>query len=97
MAAAGVPVGTVLGIDRGDLKYMFIDMLFMKRVQMAVVEIVDMVVMSNCCMAATFTVLVGMVLVDRMFGVHGLSPLTNFVVDADRHRLRPLRRASHSC
>jgi len=50
----------------------FIDMLFMKRVQMAVVEIVDMVVMLDCGVAAANTVLVGMVLVDRMCGVHGL-------------------------
>jgi hypothetical protein len=72
VTAAAVPLSTVLGIDRGDLKYVFIDMLFMKRVQMAVVEIVDMVVMLDCSVAAASTVLVGMVLVDRMCGLHGL-------------------------
>jgi hypothetical protein len=72
VTAAAVPLSTVLGIDRGDLKYVFIDMLFMKRVQMAVVEIVDMVVMLDCSVAAANTVLVGMVLVDRMCGFHGL-------------------------
>jgi hypothetical protein len=72
MTAAGVPLRTVLGIDRGYLKYVFIDMPFMKRMQMAVVEIVDMIVMFDCCVAAASAVLVGMILVDCMCGGHGL-------------------------
>jgi hypothetical protein len=81
MTAAFVPLRTVLGIDRGDLKYVFIDMLFMKRMQMAVVEIVDMVVMFDCSVAAANAVLVGMILVDCMCA-HGLfSFLSKLMVE----------------
>ena len=81
MTAAGVPLRTVVRIDRGDIKYVFIDMLFMKRMQMAIVEIVDVVVMFDCSVAAANAVLVGMVLVDCMCA-HGLTSfLSKLVVE----------------
>jgi hypothetical protein len=47
-----------------------IDMPVMKRVQVAIMEIIDVVIMPDCCVAATSTVFVGMVFVDCMGSAH---------------------------
>ena len=43
---------------------MFVDMTFVQRVQMSIVEIVGVAVVSDRCVAAILAMLVGMVFVD---------------------------------
>lgn len=62
-------------VCRADLDDMLVDVSFVHMVQVPVVEVVDVVTMAHGCVAACWTVDVGVV---RMFGLsalaHGLSP-----------------------
>lgn len=72
VAAASVSLRAVVGVSSGDSEDMFVDMLTMRRVKVAIMEIIDVVRMPDRCMAATGAVLVGMVLMGRMGTAHDL-------------------------
>ena len=72
VAAASVSLGAVVRVSSGDSENMFVDMFTMRRVKVAIMEIIDVVCMLDRCMAATGAVLVGIVLVDRMGTAHEL-------------------------
>ena len=70
MAAAGVSIGAGLRVGCGGIQGMLIHMAFVKGVKVSVVEIVNMVGVLDCGVAATVAVLVGMVLVNCMRAAH---------------------------
>ncbi len=52
MPRAIVPRGTVLRIERGYANHMFIDMVFMRIMQMAVMQVVDVAIVHDSGVAA---------------------------------------------
>jgi hypothetical protein len=60
MAGAAMVGGAAVGIGPGHFDNMFVDMAFMRVVQVAVMQVVDMRAMPDRLMAATGAVLVGM-------------------------------------
>ena len=59
-----VAVGAVGRVCSIDLKLMLVNMTFMHRVQMAIVEVVSVAVVSDRCVAAILAMLMRMVLVN---------------------------------
>lgn len=70
VTAAGMSLGAGVRISSRDSENVLVDMSLMKRVQVAIMEIIDVVRMPDRCMAATGAVLVGVVLVDCMGATH---------------------------
>lgn len=70
VTATSVSLGTGGRVGSGDSKNVLINMSIMKRVKMAIMKIIDMVHVPDCNVAATRTVLVGMVFVDLMSATH---------------------------
>jgi hypothetical protein len=66
MALANMIGSTTVGIRSGHLNHMFIDMPFMWRVQMPIMEVVRMVIVLHRSMTAVFAMLMTVPLVDRM-------------------------------
>ena len=60
MAGAAMVGGAAVGIGAGHFDQMLVDMAFMRVVQVAVMQVVDMRAMPDRLMAATGAVLVGM-------------------------------------
>jgi hypothetical protein len=72
MPGALVVGGAGVGIRRADLDHMFIDMVPMRVMQMAVMQVIDVIAMANGGMAAARAMLVIVVLVMGMGAVrHG--------------------------
>lgn len=67
MASAGVVGSAGSGVGRADLNHMLIEVIAMRRVQMAVVQIVNMVTMPDCGVAAALSVYVGMTGMNAVF------------------------------
>lgn len=70
MALAVMPVGTLFRILRGDFNLMLVDMSLVRRMQVAVVDVVNVVAMLYGRVATIFSMLVGMVLVDGVLLAH---------------------------
>ena len=70
VAAAVMALGAAGGVRLAYFHHMLIDMAFMRAMQVAVVEVVDVVVMLDCGMTAVGAMLVRMVLVDFVIDGH---------------------------
>ncbi len=71
VAVAIVPVRAIDRVGSTHLEPVLIYMTLMRRVQVAVVQVVRVVVVLDCGVAAVCAVFVGMVLMDNMFVRHG--------------------------
>ena len=67
---AGVVRRAALGVFLGNLQHAFVGVTFMRMVQVAVVQVIDMIAVNDAGMAAARAVDVGMVFVDSVFA-HG--------------------------
>jgi hypothetical protein len=70
VAAANVSVGTGVRVGGRRSQGMLIHMAFMIKVEVSIVEIVDMIGVLDCGVATIVTVLMGMVLVNCMRAAH---------------------------
>ena len=70
MTATVVALSAASGVCLAYLEHVLIDMAFMRAVEVAVVEVVDMIVVLDGSVAAVGTVLVGVVLVDLVVKGH---------------------------
>jgi hypothetical protein len=64
VSVALVSVGAIGGICEVHFELMLIDVTVVKRMQMAIMQIISVVVVDDCGVAAVFAVLMRMVLVD---------------------------------
>ena len=70
VAAANVPVGASVRVGGRRSQGVLIHMAVMRKVEMSIVEIVDMVGVLDCGVATIGAVLMGMVLVNYMRAAH---------------------------
>jgi hypothetical protein len=78
---AGVVRRAALGVFLGNLQHAFVGVTFMRMVQVAVVQVIDMIAVDDAGMAAAGAVDVGMVLVDLVFFHEGFGVLGVFGTD----------------
>ena len=79
MAAAIMSLSTCRRVLCADFNYVLINMALVSVMKMTIVQVVDMVAMTNCCVAAISAVLVVVIFVSDTFFVHGVLSSLSFV------------------
>lgn len=70
MTVAGMTIGAVRRIRRTDLEGVLVDVALVGMVHVSVVKEVGVAVVLNGSMAAVLAMLMGVILVDAVFGIH---------------------------
>ncbi len=73
MAVAYMAIGAVVRVGRCHVKFVLVDVTFVRVMHVAVVQKVCMVIVLDGRVSAVFAMLVGVIRVDGMFAGHGNS------------------------